>query len=274
MSRSVKGTRTIDPLLRSVLADVAEGRLDVDEACRRLGAWPHERLPIATIDHHRELRNGMPEVVFCERKTPAEAATIAERIWRRSGRLFATRADPEHAAAIRARIPLARHHRRARTVSAGAPAAADGPDVLVITAGTSDLPVAHEAVETVRMAGEPVALLNDVGVAGIHRLLAEEKRVRAAGTIIVAAGMEGALASVVGGLVSVPVIALPTSVGYGASFDGLAALLAMLNSCAAGVLVVNIDNGFGAGCAAARINALRRETLPRTGKGDAADACA
>jgi NCAIR mutase (PurE)-related protein len=246
--------------------------MGVDEACARLAGWSHESLPFATIDHHRALRAGFPEVVYCAGKTPEQAAAIARRVWERSHRMLATRAGAEHARALLAAVPAARHNPAARTVSAGAPAPADGPPVLVVTAGTSDLPVAEEAIETVRMLGQPVETLVDVGVAGVHRLLAHEAALTGAGVVIVVAGMEGALASVVGGLVGVPVIAVPTSVGYGASFEGLAALLAMLSSCAAGVLVVNIDNGFGAGFAAARINALRDAAasptagLPETGE--------
>ena len=247
----------MDILLRTTLQAVRSGELGVDEACGRLAGWSHESLSFATIDHHRALRTGFPEVVYCAGKTPAQAAAIARRVWERSGRVLATRVEEEHARAVVAAVPEARHNLVARTVSAGAPAAPDGPPVLVVTAGTSDLPVAEEALETVRMLGQPVEALVDVGVAGVHRLLAQEPVLTRAGVVIVVAGMEGALASVVGGLVRVPVIAVPTSVGYGASFEGLAALLAMLSSCAAGIVVVNIDNGFGAGFAAARINALR-----------------
>lgn len=256
----------MDILLRTTLQAVRSGEMGVDEACDRLAGWSHESLPFATIDHHRALRSGFPEVVYCAGKTPAQAAAIARRVWERSGRMLATRAGGEHARAVVAAVPEARHNPVARTVSAGEPAATDGPPVLVVTAGTSDLPVAEEAVETVRMLGQPVETLVDVGVAGVHRLLAHESALTRAGVVIVVAGMEGALASVVGGLVRAPVIAVPTSVGYGASFEGLAALLAMLSSCAAGIVVVNIDNGFGAGFAAARINALRD-----AGAGQAAD---
>lgn len=248
-----------DPLLRTTLGAVRDGELDVEEACRRLARWPHERLPFATIDHHRTSRNGFPEVVFCAGKSPAQAAAVAERLWRSSGRLLATRVEAEHAAAIAAVVPEARHNAVARTVAAGAPAPVGGPPVLVLSAGTSDLPVAEEAIETARWLGQRVEHVVDVGVAGIHRLFAREEALRRAGTIVVVAGMDGALPSVVGGLVAAPVVAVPTSVGYGASFEGLAALLTMLNSCAAGVVVVNIDNGFGAGVAAARINARRAE---------------
>jgi hypothetical protein len=248
----------MDLLLRTTLQAVRDGEIDVAEAVRRLGGWQHERLPFATIDHHRALRNGFPEVVYCAGKTPAQAADIAARVWERSGRLLATRAAEDHASAIRAVVPVARHNPVARTLTAGAPEpAAVSPPVLVVTAGTSDLPVAEEAIETLRALGQAVEVMVDVGVAGVHRLLAQTEALDRAGVVVVVAGMEGALASVVGGLVRVPVIAVPTSVGYGASFEGLAALLGMLSGCAAGVVVVNIDNGFGAGFAAARINGLR-----------------
>jgi hypothetical protein len=252
----------MDMLLRTTLDAVRTGAIGVDEACRRLAGWRHEALPFATIDHHRALRNGFPEVVYCQGKTAGQAAAIAARVWERSGQLLATRAGDEHARAILAAVPPARHNPVARTVSAGAPEPADGLPVVVITAGTSDMPVAEEAIETVRALGQPVEAIVDVGVAGVHRLLAHEDALARAGVVVVVAGMEGALASVVGGLVRVPVIAVPTSVGYGASFEGLAALLGMLSSCAAGVVVVNIDNGFGAGFAAARINALREPARP------------
>jgi NCAIR mutase (PurE)-related protein len=256
----------MDILLRTTLQAVRSGEMGVDEACGRLAGWSHESLPFATIDHHRALRSGFPEVVYCAGKTPAQAAAIARRVWERSGRMLATRAGEEHALAVSAAVPAARHNPVARTVSAGAPEPGEGPPVLVVTAGTSDLPVAEEAVETVRMFGQPVETLVDVGVAGVHRLLAHEAALTRAGVVVVVAGMEGALASVVGGLVRVPVIAVPTSVGYGASFEGLAALLAMLSSCAAGVVVVNIDNGFGAGFAAARINDLRGAAVTPAGE--------
>lgn len=262
----------MDILLRTTLEAVRSGEMGVDEACGRLAGWGHETLSFATIDHHRALRAGFPEVVYCAGKTPEQAAAIARRVWERSERMLATRAGAEHARALLAAVPNARHNPVARTVSAGAPAPMDGPPVLVVTAGTSDLPVAEEAIETIRVLGQPVETLVDVGVAGVHRLLTHEEALTRAGVVIVVAGMEGALASVVGGLVRVPVVAVPTSVGYGASFEGLAALLAMLSSCAAGVVVVNIDNGFGAGFAAARINALRDSaaspgaSLPESGE--------
>jgi NCAIR mutase (PurE)-related protein len=247
----------MDNLLRTTLTAVRNGALDVEEACRRLAGWQGETLPFATIDHQRSMRVGFPEVVFCEGKTPAQAAAIAVRVWERTGRVLATRARVDHAEAIRGAVPAARHNPVARTLCAGAPPPASRPPVLVVTAGTSDLPVAEEAIETVRALGEPVESLVDVGVAGVHRVLARRELLERAGVVVVVAGMEGALASVVGGLVRVPVVAVPTSVGYGASFGGLTALLGMLTTCAAGVVVVNIDNGFGAGFAAARMNALR-----------------
>lgn len=245
----------VDSLLRTTLIALQRGEVDLDEACRRLSGWPHERLSFATIDHRRDERTGLPEVVYCEGKTPLQAAAIAERIWRRSGRLLATRAGVDHAAAIAAAVPGAVHNPVARTVSVGRPDVPIGERVLVITAGTSDRPVAEEAIETLRMFGRPVETAVDVGVAGIGRVLEWAAPIAAAAAVVVVAGMDGALPSVVGGMARGSVIAVPTSVGYGASFQGLAALLTMLNSCAPGVVVVNIDNGFGAGVAAARATA-------------------
>ncbi len=226
-----------------------------------------ENIEFARIDHGREARQGFPEVILCEGKTPAQAATIAFRIVRRGSVLLATRATPAHAAAIRRKVRRARYNPLARTITANTERVTPrrGGIVLVVSAGTSDLPVAEEAAETARIMGNRVEILADVGVAGIHRLLAELPLLRAATVIIVIAGMEGALPSVVGGLVNVPVIAVPTSVGYGASFGGVSALLGMLNSCAPGVTVVNIDNGFGAGFAASRIaRAAEAATSPRS----------
>jgi len=254
-----------DRLLRETLEKVRAGELEVDEACHRLAGWEREALSFATIDHHRPLRNGFPEVVYCAGKTPAQAAAIAERIRDRAGVLLATRADEDHVEAILAAVPDARHNPVARTVTAGETDPVDAPPVAVIAAGTSDLPVAEEAIETVRLFGQTVERVVDVGVAGLHRLMAHAELLDRAGVIVVVAGMEGALPSVVGGLTRVPVIAVPTSVGYGASFGGLAALLGMLTSCAPGVVAVNIDNGFGAGFAAARMN--RIHTAARAGEG-------
>jgi pyridinium-3,5-biscarboxylic acid mononucleotide synthase len=216
-----------------------------------------ERLPFATIDHLRPLTQGHQEVILCQGKTPEQVVGIAERLEAASGSFLATRAEPAHQDALGARFGRAEVSALGRTVYLAPdpePEPTGRGTVLVVTAGTSDLPVAEEAAVTARAFRNRVERLNDVGVAGIHRILTSTDRLRAAAVIIVVAGMEGALPSVVGGLVSVPVIAVPTSVGYGASFGGIAALLGMLNSCAAGVTVVNIDNGFGAAAAASRIN--------------------
>ncbi len=243
--------------LLHLLQQVADGQVAPEGALDRLKDLPFEDLGFAHIDHHRALRQGFPEVIFCQGKTQEQVLEIAERITAHAPQLLATRTSPETACALLERFPQAEYDKIARTVvvrSPDIPAEAEKGLVAVVSAGTSDLPVAREAVVTARAMGARVEATFDVGVAGIHRLLAHLKSLRAARAIVVAAGMEGALASVVGGLVDVPVIAVPTSIGYGASFNGLAALLAMLNSCASGVVVVNIDNGFGAGYAAALIN--------------------
>lgn len=218
-----------------------------------------EELGFAKIDHHRAERCGSPEAVFCEGKTPAQAARIVERMAKGRHNILATRADAATFAAVKKRVPRAEYNETARLIFVRKEKFRPDPRrfILVVTAGTSDIPAAEEAALTAELAGHRVERVFDVGVAGIHRLFSHHKKLRAANVIVVAAGMEGALASVVGGLVSRPVIALPTSVGYGASFKGLAALLGMLNSCAAGVAVVNIDNGFGAGRLAAQINSMR-----------------
>ena len=216
-----------------------------------------ERLPFATIDHLRPLTQGHQEVILCQGKTAEQVSGIAERLVAAGGGFLATRAEPAHRAALADRFPRAETNDLGRTVYLPpdpAPQPTGRGTVLVVTAGTSDLPVAEEAAVTARAFRNRVERLNDVGVAGIHRILTQTEALRSAAVIIVVAGMEGALPSVVGGLVSVPVIAVPTSVGYGASFGGIAALLAMLTSCVAGVTVVNIDNGFGAAAAASRIN--------------------
>lgn len=216
-----------------------------------------ERLPFASIDHLRPLTQGHEEVILCEGKTAEQVVAIAERLAAASGRFLATRAQPAHRTALLAAFPHAEANEFGRTVYLPPdpePEPTGRGTVLIVTAGTSDLPVAEEAAVTARAFRNRVARLTDVGVAGIHRILTQTDVLRSAAVIIVVAGMEGALPSVVGGLVSVPVIAVPTSVGYGASFGGVAALLGMLNSCASGVTVVNIDNGFGAAAAASRIN--------------------
>lgn len=245
--------------LRALLADVASGAVALEEAERRLAWAPVEDLDFARVDHHRALRQGFPEVVFGQGKTPEQIVGIAERIAARGDGFLATRVAAEAHAPLRAALPSIRIDLVGRTawLPASNPIARQARGtVLIVTAGTSDLPVAEEAAVTAAAFGNPVARLTDVGVAGIHRLLAARETLADAAVVVVVAGMEGALPSVVGGLVSVPVIAVPTSVGYGASFGGLSALLGMLNSCASGVTVVNIDNGFGAAAAASRINLL------------------
>ncbi|HEU4763914.1 MAG TPA: nickel pincer cofactor biosynthesis protein LarB [Gemmatimonadales bacterium] len=243
--------------IQSLLAEVAGGRVAPAEALDRLRNFPTEQLEFAQVDHHRALRQGHPEVIFCERKTPAQVVGIAERLVEATGGFLGTRATPEHADAVRARFPAVEWNELGRTLWLRPAGHRDAPDeepeVLVVCAGTSDLPVAEEAAATLTAFGRRVRRLTDVGVAGIHRVLAATDQLRNAAVVIVVAGMEGALPSVVGGLVAVPVIAVPTSVGYGAAFGGLAALLGMLNSCASGITVVNIDNGFGAAVAASRI---------------------
>jgi pyridinium-3,5-biscarboxylic acid mononucleotide synthase len=216
-----------------------------------------ERLPFASIDHLRPLTQGHAEVILCQGKTAEQVVVIAERLVAASGSFLATRAEPSQRAALAVRFPKAEVGELGRTVylpPEPEPEPTGRGTILIVTAGTSDLPVAEEAAVTARALRNRVARLTDVGVAGIHRILTQTELLRSAAVVIVVAGMEGALPSVVGGLVAVPVIAVPTSVGYGASFGGIAALLGMLNSCASGVTVVNIDNGFGAAAAASRIN--------------------
>lgn len=246
--------------LRAVLAALVEGRLSADDAHRRLMAalrdQPFEDLGFARVDHHRAVRQGFPEVVLGLGKTPEQIAEIAQRIVARGHALLVTRADREAWDRVRAVLPEAEYHEVARAITLAREMPPGKGTVLVVSAGTSDLQVAEEAAVTARLMGNAVDCLYDVGVAGIHRILSERDRLAAARVIIVVAGMEGALPSVVAGMVDVPVIAVPTSVGYGASFGGIAALLGMLNSCANGVSVVNIDNGFGAGCIASMINHL------------------
>jgi NCAIR mutase (PurE)-related protein len=236
---------------------VRRGSLGEEEALERLRTLPYEDLGFARIDHHRALRTGYPETVYCSGKTPEQVATIFERMAARHACVLATRATTEHAAAAREVVPQAVYHPVARAITVGLETLGPGrPGIAVVSAGTSDLPVAEEAALTARIFGHAVVRIDDVGVAGLHRLLGTLPELTAARVLIVVAGMEGALPSVVAGLVRAPVVAVPTSVGYGASFGGLAALLTMLNSCAPGVAVVNIDNGFGAGRLAAMINAL------------------
>ncbi|MGA9121265.1 MAG: nickel pincer cofactor biosynthesis protein LarB [Bacteroidota bacterium] len=241
--------------LRTLLESLRNGDATVSQTVRKLKGNLTEDLGFAMVDHHRELRQGFPEVIFSEGKTPSQVASIARQIVRHGSVLLATRADKSHFAAVRRSVPKAHYHPLAHVITAQEHLVKSkgAGSVLVVTAGTSDIPVAEEARITIEMVGHHAETLFDVGVAGIHRLLQNTEKLGNAKVIIVVAGMEGALASVVGGLVSVPVIAVPTSVGYGASFGGVTALLAMLNSCVAGVTVVNIDNGFGAAMAACKI---------------------
>jgi NCAIR mutase (PurE)-related protein len=247
--------------LQKLLGRVRRGAVSPAEAARAIQAAPIERLAFATLDHQRALRTGFPEVVFGQGKTPAQIVGIAERLSARHPVVLATRVDDAGRAALRAAFPHAEIHDRARVAivrrpgrAARARSRARRNGVLVVCAGTADLPVAEEALLTAKVLGSRAELIADVGVAGLHRLLAHRRALRGARVVVVVAGLEGALPSVVGGLVDRPVIAVPTSVGYGAHFDGLAPLLAMLNSCAAGVTVVNVDNGFGAGYAAHLVN--------------------
>jgi NCAIR mutase (PurE)-related protein len=241
--------------VRDLLGRVADGTLPVADALERLSHAPVEELDFATIDHNRALRQGYPEVIYCPGKTTDQIVAIAERIAARGDGFLATRADADVRAALASRFPSARLNDLGRTVwlvSEHETPPGSG-DVLIVTAGTSDLPVAEEAAVSAAALGNSVKRLTDVGVAGIHRLLSRAEVLHSARVVVVVAGMDGALPSVVAGLVRAPVIAVPTSVGYGASFGGVAALLAMLSSCAAGLTVVNIDNGFGAAVAASRI---------------------
>jgi pyridinium-3,5-biscarboxylic acid mononucleotide synthase len=240
--------------LKELLESLTAGVVSIDDALSRLRDLPYEDIGYASLDHHRAIRTGFPEVVLGTGKTPDQIAAITERLAAQSERVLVTRADAEAYRLVRERLPDAVYNPTARAVTLDRSHAPKRPGVVVCCAGTSDLPVAEEASVTAELMGSAVDRMSDVGVAGIHRLLDKTERLRDARAIVVVAGMEGALPSVVAGLVSAPVIAVPTSVGYGASFGGLAPLLAMLNACAAGVAVVNIDNGFGAGYMAAIIN--------------------
>jgi NCAIR mutase (PurE)-related protein len=274
----------MDPArLRRILNDVRQGRTSTRDALEALALLPFETAGPALVDHHRSLRQHLPEVILCEGKTDAQCERIARAIVTRSGRCLATRVRPETARVLLGAFegraawneaartvvigPSSRSARKKRPGGAKRTARAGtrrGTPVLVLSAGTSDLPVAEEAAVTLEFMGVPVRRVYDAGVAGIHRLLGHVRALRTASAIVVVAGMEGALASVVAGMTDRPVVAVPTSVGYGASYGGLAALLAMLNSCAAGVTVVNIDNGFGAGYAAGVI--ARQSRAGRRGK--------
>lgn len=246
--------------LRALVEAVSHGAITPAEAETRLAqalaAQPFEDLGFARVDHHRAVRQGFPEVILGLGKSPAQIADIARRIVQRGDPLLVTRADEAAWAQVREAVPEATYHALARVITLSRPVIRGAGTIAIVCAGTSDLSVAEEAAVTAEVMGNEVERSYDVGVAGLHRLLSVRDRLAAARVIVVVAGMEGALPSVVAGLVAVPVIAVPTSIGYGASFGGVAALLAMLNSCANGVSVVNIDNGFGAGCIASMINHL------------------
>lgn len=239
--------------LRAVLSSLKSGRLGVEEALRKLRHLPYEDISIARVDHHRHLRQGVPEVILAEGKRPEEVAAIARALYRRSKRLFITRAS--EAVYKKLNIKAASYHAPSRIISAGERKTKKG-SVLVVSAGTSDIPVAEEAARTASYLGSRVKAVHDVGVAGIHRLMDQRETIDKARVVVVVAGMEGALPSVVGGLTDRPIVAVPTSVGYGTSLGGITALFAMLNSCVPGIAVMNIDNGFGSGCLAHKINTL------------------
>jgi NCAIR mutase (PurE)-related protein len=243
--------------IRKLFDQVRTGKITPDDAVQRLRHLPFEDLGFAKIDHHRALRAGMPEVIFGEKKTPAHMAEIFARLAKHGGNVLATHANEKQFAAVKKKVRAAEYRELARAIVLQRDKEGYGKGIIaVVSAGTSDIPIAEEAVVTAEVMGNRVDHFYDVGVAGIHRLLANREALTKARVVIVCAGMEGALPSVVGGLVGVPVIAVPTSVGYGSSFKGLTALLGMLNSCASNVSVVNIDNGFGAGYVASLINRL------------------
>ena len=241
--------------IRSLLAEVAAGRVDLADAERRLTEWSGGDLDFARLDNHRDTRTGFVEVVYCAGKTPEQTAAILKRQAEVQQSLLATRADASHAEAVAAVLPDVEYHADARILRRLDPARKmDGPTIGIVSAGTSDMPVAEEAALTVETVGYPVQRFYDVGVAGLHRVTSVRGELTQCGSVVVVAGMEGALPSVVAGLIPRPVVAVPTSIGYGVALGGFAALLGMLSSCAPGVVVVNIDNGFGAAIAACRIN--------------------
>jgi pyridinium-3,5-biscarboxylic acid mononucleotide synthase len=243
--------------IRELFETVRKGKLSPDDAVQRLRHLPFEDLGFAKVDHHRALRNGMPEVIFGLGKTPAQVAKIFVRLAEHGGNVLATRSNKAQFAAVKRKVRKAKFDEKSRTIVLRNDQTRYGKGIIaVVSAGTSDIPVAEEAVATAEVMGNDVERLYDVGVAGIHRLLANRESLTRARVLIVCAGMEGALPSVIGGMVGVPVIAVPTSVGYGAAFQGMAALMGMMNSCASNVSVVNIDNGFGAGYVASLINRL------------------
>ena len=236
--------------LEQLLSDVQSGEITVNQALKRLQSLPYENLEYARLDLHRDLRQGLPEVVYCENKTPDQVATILERLWDHHDRVLGTRVSPEIAAYVLEKLPDAIYDSKSKLLKSSR-GDFRGPDeespyAMIVSGGTSDQPIAEEAAQTLEFLGNRVIRAYDVGVAGVHRLLDQHALLADADVIISVAGMEGALTSVVGGLVSCPVVGVPTSVGYGANFQGVSALLAMLNACSPGIAVVNIDNGFGA----------------------------
>ena len=249
-------------LIKKLLEDVQNGDISVDDACNQLKDLPYKNLGFANVDNHRAIRTGFPEVIYCEGKTPEQIRDIMAELVSKGGNIMGTRASSQDYEAVLEKLPEAEYFETARIIAvrdcrAGGKAQNMGT-VAVVTAGTADIPVAEEAAVTAEIMGNSVSRIYDVGVAGIHRLFNRLDEIRKADVIIVAAGMEGALASVVGGLADVPVIAVPTSIGYGSNLGGLSALLSMLNSCANGVGVVNIDNGFGAAYLASVINRIKQ----------------
>jgi NCAIR mutase (PurE)-related protein len=251
--------------LLELLQGVKANDISLEAALERLKTPPYDDLGFAKIDFHRQLRQGFPEVIYCAGKTTGQIVTIFQNLAQKcEGNLLATRANPEVFAAVAAQVPETQYYELARLIVLRRGKQSQRGHILVVSAGTADLPVAEEAALTAEVMGNHVERLYDTGVAGIHRLLSQMEKLHAARVLIVVAGMEGALASVVGGLVDKPVIAVPTSVGYGANFGGVSALLAMLNSCAGGVGVMNIDNGFGAACLASRINRLGADEVAKS----------
>ncbi len=242
--------------LNKLLHQVQSGSVSVQDAIQALRTLPYEDVGFASIDHHRSIRQGFPEVIFCEGKTKVQVSAIARKLLKKGNSLLATRVEPDIARALIRIAPKAVYHKEARVVSLRNRRTVRRGNIVIVTAGTSDIPVAEEARITAEAMGSRVQTLFDVGVAGLHRLLDRQEMLHHAHVLIVIAGMDGVLPSVVGGLVDRPIIAVPTSQGYGASFGGLAALLTMLNACSGGIGVMNIDNGYGAGCLAHRINLL------------------
>ncbi len=243
--------------LKSMLEQVRDGEIGIDDAMARMRHMPFEDLGFAKVDHHRAIRHGMPEVIFGKGKAPEHLLAIATKVLERSSNLLSTRTEPRTAEMVVARFPEAEYFPMSGVLRVWRDKTIHGKGkIAIVCAGTSDIPVAEEAQLTAEVMGNEIDLIHDIGVAGIHRLMANRDRLHSARVAVVCAGMEGALPSAVGGLVGCPVIAVPTSVGYGASFNGLAALLGMLNSCASNVTVVNIDNGFGGGYVASLINRL------------------